>query len=1099
MNNVNTKFAPLKAKHTIPYLPSGIHRERFNPVFDEMRDKKIITIVAGAGYGKTTLAVQACQYLCLNSVWYRLDETDCDFFTFVHYLIQGIRHYYHNFGNDIFNWININEIKKEDLHSVLTMLLNEIGNTIDKDLLIVLDDFHTVNNNKEILEALAFLIRHMFKKLHLVIISRTIPDLEFSQYAARRQIIEITEKDIAFNKSEVESLYREIFKIQLNKNNARVLYDKTKGWIAGLILFHYSIRENTDMDLNKYINQLNGSKRAIFDYLEENVFYQLPDKTVEFLVRTSILSRLDVDFCDRFLKIKNSGNILKELSRKRLFTNPVDEKEKSYYYHHLFREFLTEKLDKMFDGKSIAGFHKTAASIREKNNEPEEAIYHYLKAELYEKACKLLIKTGWGLILSGRINLFLSYYKDIPDVITHNEPWIRYQYAMALALSGKTIEAIKAYDHARKIFRENKMLKEEGQCLNEIVYAYLYILGDLQKAEDKVNELIHRFKNIPILHVHALSHLIFLSTCSGKYDEADLYYSELLTSVKSLISNQLRGLININYGFRFVYSGDMIKARDYGEMGLGLSERLKFDNQFLFACHLVSMVYYYMGDFSKGYEIALKGIRLCEEKGLPESASAWDLIAACFCGAETDKIADAIAFGLKALKISEEFEGLRIKAWAYHAMGNAYLKSGDLLKAEESERSAIYAIQRVNKNFLYEEACMNTGLANILLEKGQTENAFQLLGEAEKHVLNHKWDLARVLVLLSRCCWLKKQENTAKKNLRSALILSKENGYDRWIIKEAEWIIPLLLDLYPENELHAYIKTLFQRFDINIPGILKRIQKHINQKTKKNIALILNEVKKIPPPGLRIYCFGKFRLFMDKKEILPEEWKNEKAKLLLKYLVFNHNRGYVAKDFLLELLWPCKDPAVTNNRFHVSLTAIRKILEPELPRGMQSSYLLRKGDAYKFDLGYNGYIDVTSFDEELAHIEKKKDTIDKLEYYLKAEKIYKGNLFEEDRYASWCDDARDEYKEKYLKVLRYLISYYDKKDQLECQKYIKKYLMYDEYAEDIYQLQMKLYNMAGNRSMVIRTFELCKKKLETELESPISEETEKVYKQIIMS
>ena len=91
----------------------------------------------------------------------------------------------------------------------------------------------------------------------------------------------------------------------------------------------------------------------------------------------------------------------------------------------------------------------------------------------------------------------------------------------------------------------------------------------------------------------------------------------------------------------------------------------------------------------------------------------------------------------------------------------------------------------------------------------------------------------------------------------------------------------------------------------------------------------------------------------------PQEiWKSEKAKALLKYLTLNRNKGYISKDLLLELIWPDQDPDVTSNRFHVALSTIRKTLEPDLPRGKPSSYLLRKGNSYRLEIGSDGSIDI---------------------------------------------------------------------------------------------------------------------------------------------
>ncbi|MDY6932998.1 MAG: hypothetical protein SVZ03_02090 [Spirochaetota bacterium] len=68
------------------------------PLLDEIPNKKITNVVAGAGFGKTTLIAQACMYSKVNTVWYRLDKSDKNFITFLSYLIAGIGKYFPEFG-----------------------------------------------------------------------------------------------------------------------------------------------------------------------------------------------------------------------------------------------------------------------------------------------------------------------------------------------------------------------------------------------------------------------------------------------------------------------------------------------------------------------------------------------------------------------------------------------------------------------------------------------------------------------------------------------------------------------------------------------------------------------------------------------------------------------------------------------------------------------------------------------------------------------------------------------------------------------------------------------------------------------------------------
>ena len=202
----------------------------------------------------------------------------------------------------------------------------------------------------------------------------------------------------------------------------------------------------------------------------------------------------------------------------------------------------------------------------------------------------------------------------------------------------------------------------------------------------------------------------------------------------------------------------------------------------------------------------------------------------------------------------------------------------------------------------------------------------------------------------------------------------------------------------------------------------------------------------------------------------------------------------------MELLWPDEDPAVTANRLRVALTTLRKTLEPELERGSSSSYLDRKGDAYILSLGESGWTDVEEFRKTIQQAKEEKRPDMALSLYEKAASLYTGDLFEEDPYCQWCFDARENLKEKYLEALTEIISFYGETGEYQkAIEYTVKYLSSDKYDEEIYQLLMTFYSHTGNRTMIIKTFEQCKRALEEGLDCPPDEETESLFRRLTAS
>jgi two-component SAPR family response regulator len=259
-------------------------------------------------------------------------------------------------------------------------------------------------------------------------------------------------------------------------------------------------------------------------------------------------------------------------------------------------------------------------------------------------------------------------------------------------------------------------------------------------------------------------------------------------------------------------------------------------------------------------------------------------------------------------------------------------------------------------------------------------------------------------------------------------------------------------------------------------------------------------IPKLQTLSLKVYLFGKFRVFRGDLEIPDNRWKSKKAQMIFKYLLCHRLKGYLKKDVLMELLWPEDDPVKTAKRFHVALASLRKTLEPEKTRGVPSAYISRSGDAYQINIGDGGSVDIEDFRDELKLARDEQNPEMAVQHYLRAVTIYQDDFLEEDLYVPWCDEEREILKGEYLWLLERIIEYYEvNKDYKKCIEYAQKYLKVDKYAEDIYQLLMTCYSQIGKKNLAIKTFKKCKDSITTELDCPLSKETENLYQELISS
>ncbi len=1095
MDNFTHTIKVLNSKLLIPRFSDTIRRERLSPLFSEIGKKRISIIVAGAGYGKTTLIAQACEALDLNTIWYRLDSFDKDFITFINYLIAGFRQFYSDFGEETFQRIHDARILTREREAVLTVLLSEIEIFIKNDIIIVLDDYHLIHESTEINGILNFLTEHLPRNVHLVIISRSEPQIQLSRYRSRRDVLDITEDDLAFTIPEIQTLFQQLFNISLQKQNIETLYKKTDGWVSGLILFYHSFKKKSPAEIEELLQKLKGSHKIVFNYLEENVYDLLPGEIMNFLTKTSILSRLNIDFCNRYLEITDSREMLMYLEEKHLFTWPFDEDRQWYYYHHLFQDFLQNKLCQKTGRNAVDKLHLKAAMLWEESGENEEAMNHYLIARDIDKACRLLSEMGRRKLLKeGRLQLINSYLKEIPESYSDSNPWIQFTKARVLALSGKPRQAITAYRNSYGIFKEDGFTIGIRKSLKELASNYC-LIGDFKKAEKMFGDVLRQAENTPRFRLDILGYMIFITSHLGKMKESDTYYEQARSLPESNERN-FKVWLMFNQGFRYGSAGDFRTACKLGEQVLKISEELNLYQLRSMTFHLIAWSCYYLGAFTRGIEYAEKGLQLIEGKGFYDSAQAWLLMSLALNETALGMIPEAIRDGRKSLNIFTDLEITWGQAYANHTLQYAYQLSGDLSAAEECARSALEIIR--DMGLPLEEGYIKCGLADLLLGKGLTDEAGVLLEDAEKKLESSELNLCRTLMQYARFYWERKQNKDALDKLFSALMISEANHYDTWVVNEKHWIIPLLVELFAQGRMKDTVSRILKKCSINAFSSLRKLKTSKKVRTKKAVSVLLMELSKMPSPELTVYCFGKFKLFRGEEEITAGHWSSEKAKTLFKYLVLATPRGYQHKDILTELLWPDQDPSKTGNRLRVALTTLRKTLEPELERGRQSSYLIKKGDAYILNYGDSGWSDIMEFEKELQIAGKVKDPKLSISYYEKAVSLYHGDLFEEDPYSHWCFQTRDEYKDQYLAALSLIITHwYEKGDYHQAVEYVRMYLQSEKYDEDIYKVLMRLHSKLGNRGMITRTYEQCKEHLEQGLDCLPRDETESLYQQLM--
>jgi LuxR family maltose regulon positive regulatory protein len=169
----------LRTKLLLPRpAPELLSRPRLTDRLLTNLTNPLTLVTANAGSGKTTLVADFLRTHDRQFVWYQLDHTDTDPFVFLGYLTFGIQQIVPSFGNALFAYLkeSSGELAQNPERAV-DVLINEVLESVEQQLIVVLDDYHHLGQETPVHALLDRLLAYLPDVLHVVMISREMPPL----------------------------------------------------------------------------------------------------------------------------------------------------------------------------------------------------------------------------------------------------------------------------------------------------------------------------------------------------------------------------------------------------------------------------------------------------------------------------------------------------------------------------------------------------------------------------------------------------------------------------------------------------------------------------------------------------------------------------------------------------------------------------------------------------------------------------------------------------------------------------------------------------------------------------------------------------------
>ncbi len=249
------------------------------------------------------------------------------------------------------------------------------------------------------------------------------------------------------------------------------------------------------------------------------------------------------------------------------------------------------------------------------------------------------------------------------------------------------------------------------------------------------------------------------------------------------------------------------------------------------------------------------------------------------------------------------------------------------------------------------------------------------------------------------------------------------------------------------------------------------------------------QVKINAEEGLHIFMLGGFRLQQTGETIGPEHFHLRKACDLVKILALAP-RHRLARDQILEWLWPDQNPKASANSLYQALHYARQSLDALQPPGLIHFEI----DILHFFSNSGLWLDVEAFEAAAIQANESQDTT----LYQTALELYNGELLPENRYDEWAFSRREVLQQTYLNLLLSLGRLHETRGEYKTAIPVYQRLnRVDPLLEEAYAGLMRSFALSGQRSLALRQYQLLKDLLQKNYQAEPDPEITRVQKLIL--
>lgn len=803
-------------------------------------------VIAPAGFGKTTLVAACMAGSEFPVAWLSLDKDDNQENRFMRYLVAALQTANPDIGSEAA--ILAKDSQQAQSEALLTSLINELDSS-GTEIALVLDDYQFISS-QIVHEAVAFLLEHCPRTLHLVIATRSDPPLPLARLRARGHAVELRSADLRFTEPEAAQFLNDVMGLHLDAKSIAILEERTEGWIAGLQMAALSMRDR--QDVIGFIESFSGTNRYILDYLLEEVLANQPPEIQRFLLYTSILERLTAPLCEAITDIRgwraessdesrfstlDSQSILEHLDRTNLFLVPLDDEREWYRYHHLFADLLRTQLQNSIGDQNVAQLHLRASEWYERNGATIDAIHHASLASDFERIERLIEQNYTQMMNRGEMSWVRFWMGKLSRELVYQRPWLCLYEAMNRSWFGQLDEATLLLNEAEKRIRSEDPSHDISSMLGYHAYVKSRVTA-MQGDTRQAIELCHKAREtIPAdnlgLQIDVSITLGYEYFLYGDFENASRILNEMIRSGinERAVNNPVAGYAILARAQ--VYQGRLHAAYELLQKAAGLIHEP--GGQYLGVTGLIEVetaaLLYEWNDLETALARIKRGLEFLPAWGkADDTCLAYTTLSRIYLArGELVEAASAIEKVIQLIQTCGVFSEARSAVETAHV--KLWLALGDWSSIDRWTAALDQCIDSQGA-FRYEDELAHITQARVMMAQDKLDEAIRLCSWLEELARSggRQGRLLEILILKALATQAAKRNTQALDILSEILTIVGSEGYMRIFLDEGQPMQLLLaqwLSHASPGSLRDYATNLLTQFNAEQHEIMAEAEKAV--------------------------------------------------------------------------------------------------------------------------------------------------------------------------------------------------------------------------------------------------------------------------------